>query len=104
MVRPLVSSDVGFIHDNFCHAEYPCFMATMNISLPEGLKEFVEAQVDEGGYGTSSEFVRDLIRRQQRRAQLRGLLMEGITSGPGSEMNEEYFDRMREGIRGAGAA
>lgn len=42
-------------------------MATMNVSLPEELKKFVEAQVDEHGYISSSEFVRELIRREQDR-------------------------------------
>ncbi len=79
-------------------------MATMNVSLPDGLKEFVEAQVDERGYGTSSEFVRELIRREQARTQLRALVVEGMGSGPGSEMDEAYFQRMRERIRSAGAA
>ena len=79
-------------------------MATMNVSLPDGLKEFVEAQVDEGDYGTSSEFVRELIRREQGRTQLRALLVDGMGSGPGSEMNEAYFERIRERIRGSGAA
>lgn len=79
-------------------------MATMNVSLPDGLKDFVEAQVDERGYGTSSEFVRDLIRREQERTQLRALLVDGMGSGPGSEMDETYFDRMREHIRTSGTA
>jgi antitoxin ParD1/3/4 len=38
-------------------------MSTMNISLPDALKAFVDAQVTQGGYGTSSEYVRELIRR-----------------------------------------
>jgi antitoxin ParD1/3/4 len=79
-------------------------MATMNVSLPEGLKAFVEAEVAARGYGTSSEFVRDLIRREQGRTQLRALLMDGMGSGPGSEMDEAYFERMRERIRSSDAA
>lgn len=79
-------------------------MTTMNISLPAALKEFVEAQVDERGYGTSSEFVRDLIRREQGRTQLRALLVDGMGFGPGSELDEAYFERMRERIRVSGAA
>lgn len=73
-------------------------MATMNVSLPDGLKEFVEAQVDEHGYGTSSEFVRSLIRREQERTALRALLVDGMSSGPGSEMDDSYFARMRDRI------
>jgi antitoxin ParD1/3/4 len=77
-------------------------MATMNVSLPDALKQFVEAQVTEHGYGTSSEFVRDLIRREQARAQLRALVVEGMASGPGSELDDAYFERLRERIRNAG--
>jgi len=47
-------------------------MSTMNISLPDSLKDFVDAQVAERGYGTSSEYVRELIRRDQDRMHLRG--------------------------------
>ena len=49
----------------------------MNISLPETLKAFVDKQVSQGSYGTSSEYVRELIRRDRDRLQLRGLLMAG---------------------------
>ena len=73
-------------------------MATMNVSLPDPLKEFVEAQVAERGFGTSSEFVRDLIRREQARTQLRALVVAGMTSGHGSEVDDAYFDRLRERI------
>lgn len=76
----------------------------MNVSLPDGLKEFVESQVDEHGYGTSSEFVRILIRREQERMTLRALLVDGMGSGPGSEMDEAYFARMRDRIRDPGTA
>ncbi len=79
-------------------------MATMNVSLPEELKKFVEAQVEEHGYVSSSEFLRELIRREQDRAQLRGLLVEGMESGVGSEMDGNYFEQLRERIRHSGAA
>lgn len=52
-------------------------MSTMNISLPERLKAFVDEQVAERGYGTSSEYVRELIRRDQERLHLRRLLLDG---------------------------
>ncbi|MGM7669708.1 type II toxin-antitoxin system ParD family antitoxin [Microbacterium sp. A93] len=75
----------------------------MNVSLPDALKEFVEAQVDERDYGTSSEFVRELIRREQARTQLRALVVDGMGSGPGSEMDEAHFEQMRERIRLSGS-
>lgn len=67
----------------------------MNISLPDPLRAFVEAQVQGRGYGTSSEYVRDLIRRDQAREQLRGLLIEGLDSGDGSTADNAYFQQLR---------
>jgi antitoxin ParD1/3/4 len=55
----------------------------MNISLPETLKTFVDEQVVERGFGTSSEYVRELIRKDQDRQTLRGLLLAGAASRPG---------------------
>jgi antitoxin ParD1/3/4 len=77
-------------------------MATMNVSLPDSLKEFVEAQVNERGFGTSSEFVRELIRREQARARLRELVVDGMGSGEGSEVDSVYFDALRDRVRRAG--
>ncbi|MCX5857960.1 MAG: type II toxin-antitoxin system ParD family antitoxin [Deltaproteobacteria bacterium] len=57
-------------------------MSTMNISLPDTLKSFVDEQVSQRGYGTSSEYVRELIRRDQDRLQLRKLLLAGASSAP----------------------
>lgn len=78
-------------------------MVTMNVSLPEGLKKFVESQVVELDYGTSSEFIRDLIRREQSRTRLRAMLEDGMDSGHGSEMDEVYFEELRERIQTTGA-
>ncbi|MDI1254098.1 type II toxin-antitoxin system ParD family antitoxin [Thermomonas sp.] len=71
-------------------------MATMNISLPDELKGFVDAQVAEGGYGSSSEYLRELIRRQRDVEKLRAMLLEGFNSGPATPMEPEFFDRMRQ--------
>jgi len=76
----------------------------MNVSLPDEMKKFIEDQVEEQGYATSSEFLRELIRREQDRSQLRGLLVQGLDSGLGSEMDDDYFARLRKRIRGADAA
>jgi antitoxin ParD1/3/4 len=60
-------------------------MATMNISLPEQMKAWVEAQSEDGKYSNSSDFVRDLIRREQVRkekiAHVQAMVDEGIASG-----------------------
>ena len=78
-------------------------MSTMNISLPSALKSFVDEQVTTRGYGTSSEYVRELIRRERERQQLRGLLLEGANSPPASLADGAYFDRLRDRLR-SGAA
>ena len=76
-------------------------MSTMNISLPDSLKAFVDEQVSERGYGTSSEYVRELIRKDQDRQHLRGLLLAGATTAPASEANAAYFDGLRDRMRRA---
>jgi antitoxin ParD1/3/4 len=75
-------------------------MSTMNISLPDSLKSFVDEQVVSRGYGTSSEYVRELIRRDADRLELRGLLMEGAASNPTAPNDAQYFGSLRERVRG----
>lgn len=74
-------------------------MSTMNISLPDALKSFVDEQVAQRGYGTSSEYVRELIRRDQDRLHLRGLLLAGAASAPGAPADDDYFDSLRDRVR-----
>lgn len=76
----------------------------MSISLPETLKEFVDGQVVERGYGTSSEYVRELIRKEQDRQHLRGLLLAGASSGIGQVADEAYFDSLRQRVLRAKSA
>lgn len=60
-------------------------MATMNISLPDAMKEWVETQAASGRYSNASDVVRDLIRREQERAEkiaaMQVLVEEGLQSG-----------------------
>ncbi len=74
-------------------------MTTMNISLPDALKSFVDEQVVQRGYGTSSEYVRELIRKDQDRTRLRGLLLQGAESTPGKPVDAEYFGELRDRVR-----
>lgn len=74
-------------------------MGTMNISLPDSLKAFVDEQVSQRGYGTSSEYLRELIRREQDRLQLRQLLIAGASSVAMQPVNEAYFQDLRERVR-----
>ena len=74
-------------------------MSTMNISLPASLKSFVDEQVRSRGYGTSSEYVRELIRKEHDRERLRALLIEGAASPPGPVADGVYFDGLRARVR-----
>jgi antitoxin ParD1/3/4 len=74
-------------------------MSTMNISLPDSLKSFVDEQVSQRGYGTSSEYVRELIRKDQDRLQLRNLLLAGAASTPTASADASYFEGLRQRVR-----
>lgn len=70
-------------------------MVTMNVSLPHPMKEWVEAQAKTGRYSNASDYVRDLIRKDQMRsdkiAAMQRLVDEGLQSGPGSRSQDELF-------------
>lgn len=76
-------------------------MSTINISLPDTLKAFVDEQVNQGSYGTSSEYVRELIRKDQNRLHLRSLLHAGATSPPAAPADPAYFEGLRDRVRKA---
>ncbi|WP_236697537.1 type II toxin-antitoxin system ParD family antitoxin [Sphingomonas sp. Leaf357] len=71
----------------------------MNISLPEPLKAFVDEQVAERDFGTSSEYIRELIRNERDREALRRLLMEGANSPPSVVADAQYFEGLKARIR-----
>ena len=80
-------------------------MATMNISLPDELRTFVERRVESGRYANSSDYVRDLIRKDEERmraiAEMQQLIDEGIASGISKRTPEEVFAYARERARAA---
>jgi antitoxin ParD1/3/4 len=78
-------------------------MNTMNVSLPDSLKSFVDEQVAKRGYGTSSEYVRELIRSDQDRQRLRDLLLDGAASPATADADETYFTGLRDRVRQAEA-
>ena len=73
-------------------------MTTMNISLPDALKDYVDEQVAERGYGTSSEYVRELIRRDRDRQHVRALILEGVESPIVGEADKAYFEELRNRV------
>ncbi|XAZ20038.1 type II toxin-antitoxin system ParD family antitoxin (plasmid) [Sinorhizobium sp. B11] len=70
-------------------------MATINVSLPDPMKDWVEAQAETGRYSNASDYVRDLIRRDQVRsdkiAALQRFVDDGLKSGAGSRSKDELF-------------
>lgn len=73
-------------------------MTSLNISLPSSLKDYVEAQVEQNGFSTPSEYIRDLVRSDQKRRaeeKLDALLLEGLNSGEPIEIAPEYWAKKR---------
>lgn len=70
-------------------------MATMNVSLPGPMKDWVEGQAKSGRYSSESDYVRDLSRRDQDRqaavAELQQLVDEGLASGPAQAFDMDAF-------------
>ena len=84
---------------------------TMNVSLPQPLKQFVDSKVNSGIYGSASEFVREAIReklqrdqdRQEAKNVLAAKLLQGLNSGKPIPFSEKYFERKKNALaRNAG--
>jgi antitoxin ParD1/3/4 len=64
---------------------------TMSFALPESMREYIDNRVSTGNYGNTSEYIRDLVRRdqeEQAKKRLRDLIEEGLSSGPGRRRNK----------------
>jgi antitoxin ParD1/3/4 len=80
-------------------------MSTMNISLPDQMRSFVEMQVNQGQYSSVSDYVRALIREDQNRRtreQIEAKLLEALESGKFEEVTPEFFEGLRTRARKAG--
>ena len=75
-------------------------MATMNISLTDDLKAFVESQVAARSYTSASEYLRELIRRQRDVEEFRGKLLDGLNSGPAEPVDAGFFAQLRAEAQG----
>lgn len=74
----------------------------MNISLPDSMKQFVEEQVGAGGYSSASEYVRELLRAEQKRIakeQLEVTLLAALRSGEPVEVSPAMWEELRRNIR-----
>jgi antitoxin ParD1/3/4 len=73
-------------------------ITSLNVSLPKVLKDYVESRVNDGGYSTPSEYVRELIREDQKRRaveMLEALLAEGLSSGEPAKADRKYWAEKR---------
>lgn len=77
-------------------------MATMNVSLPDSMRQWVEAQVKSGQYANASDYIRDLIRHDQHRRQaLEAAIAEGLNSGRSSRKAEDVVAESKARLRSA---
>jgi antitoxin ParD1/3/4 len=77
-------------------------MQTMNISLPDPMKQYVEEQVSRGSYSSASEYVRELVRADQKRRGKDALelrLIESLNSGESIEITPGMLDDARRRLR-----
>lgn len=77
-------------------------MPTMNISLPDHLKEFIEQQVDSGKYTSVSEYVRELVRLDQKnreREKIELQILEGLNSGNAMDVNPRIWEELRQKLQ-----
>ena len=81
-------------------------MQTMNISLPDPMKQYVEEQVSAGAYSSASEYVRELVRADQKRhakEQLEQMLLNAINSGDPIDVTPAMVEEVRQRLRARAA-
>ena len=78
-------------------------MSTMNLTLPDSLKAFVESRMAERGYGSADDYVEALIREDQEKAEheeIEGKLLEALQGAPATPVTSETWEAMkRDGLR-----
>lgn len=77
-------------------------MTSINISLPDSMRAYVEQQVASGGYSSASEYFRELVRQDQKRKadeHLEAMLLEGLSSGTATAMTTQDWEDVRQAVR-----
>ena len=79
-------------------------MATMNVSVPGPMKDWVQAQIEGGKYASLSDYVRDLIRKDQQQrdklAALQAAIVLGMESGQAGDLDIDSIKRKAKGLAG----
>ena len=76
---------------------------TLSFALPETMRSFIDARVSSGNYGNTSEYIRELVRKDQAeeaKARLRSLIEEGLASGPCHPLTQADEDELFAIARG----
>ena len=79
-------------------------MATMNVSLPDSLKHFVQERANSSDYSNPSDYIRALIRADKQRAveeKLEAALLEGLSSGPSVSIDNKFWERLNQRASGS---
>ncbi len=75
-------------------------MATLNISIPDNMKEWISAQTKNGKYTSASDYLRDLIRLDQReKERFEALLLEGLDSGDPAPVDATYWETKKQNLK-----
>ena len=75
-------------------------MATLNISIPDHMREWINSQTQNGKYTSASDYLRDLVRSDQRaREELDNMLVKGLESGTAIEPNAEYWKDKKDALK-----
>jgi len=74
-------------------------MATMNVSLPDPMKDWVESQVKTGHYSNASDYVRDLIRRDQEYQDRRETLIKALIAGEKSGVSKRTVEEIWRSVK-----
>ena len=77
-------------------------MKSMNISLPDTMRDYIEEQVAQGCYSSVSEYFRELVRKDQKlraNERLQSMLLEGLNSGNATEMTAQDWEDIRQAVR-----
>jgi antitoxin ParD1/3/4 len=75
---------------------------SINISLPDVMRTYIEEKVTDGGYSSISEYFRELVRQDQKRQaaeRLETMLLEGLNSGNATEMTSDDWEDIRQAVR-----
>lgn len=75
-------------------------MTTLNISLPDNLREWIDARVKKGDYGSASDYLRDLVRTDKKKnSSLEEFLLEGIDSGEALEVSPGFWEKKHQQMK-----